>query len=215
MFCIGEVSNAEMLANIFGCPLEVLPTSYLGLPLGAIGSRVGIWDPVIQLVERKLETWKARFLSFGARLTMVKSVLASLPVYFMSLFKAPASVTNSLERLQRRFLWSGVGEKERIHWISWSKVKTARELGGLGVQDLQSLNLALLSKWVWRFGTERSAWWRCLIKVKCGGGPSEWQPTWGFRSAGCSIWKWVVLYSFSFWLHGHVDPGGGCMCVLV
>ncbi|CAN1815910.1 Putative ribonuclease H protein At1g65750 [Linum perenne] len=146
---------------------------------------------------------------------MIKSVLASLPVYFMSLFKAPNSVITRIERLQNRFLWAGFSETDKIHWIGWDTVKTSRNNGGLGIHDLKCLNLALLNKWVWRFGVERSAWWRRLIVQKCGVGPSDWQLFWGFRSAGCSVWKWIVLHSSSFWLHGFIDPGEGVLFGLI
>ncbi|GAU10089.1 hypothetical protein TSUD_422280, partial [Trifolium subterraneum] len=41
--------------------------------------------------------WNSRFLSFGGRLVMLKSVLTSLPVYALSFFKAP-SARYGLER---------------------------------------------------------------------------------------------------------------------
>ncbi|CAN1807687.1 Putative ribonuclease H protein At1g65750 [Linum perenne] len=207
MYVLGDVPNARRLASIFGCSVDKLPTTYLGLPLGADGGRVSIWEPVTNSMERKLQSWKAKYLSFGARLTMIKSVLSSLPVYFLSMFKAPNLVIKKLERLQKRFFWAGISEKNKIHWVSWDKVKTAKKLGGLGVHDLKSLNLALLCKWVWRYGVERTTWWRRLVDEKCGTGLSEWQPRWEFRSAGCSVWKWIVHHSSVFWHYGHIDPG--------
>ncbi|CAN0887989.1 hypothetical protein LINGRAHAP2_LOCUS15726 [Linum grandiflorum] len=44
---------------------------------------------------------------------------------------------------------------------------------------------------------------------KCGNGPSEWLHVWNFRSAGCSVWRWIVQASSEFWVHGYLDPGGG------
>ena len=209
MFVIGEVVDAASCANIFGCEIETLPTSYLGLPLGAHSSKASLWDPVLHNLERKLEGWKARHLSFGARTTLLQSVLSSLPVYFMSLYKAPSSVIAKVEKLQRRFLWSGTNDKDMIHWINWDLVKTSKRRGGLGIQDMKSLNSTLLGKWVWRYAVERSAWWRTLIVAKCGEGPSSWQPVWNLRQTGLSVWKWIVLHSSSFWSHGYIDPGGG------
>ncbi|CAN1310653.1 Putative ribonuclease H protein At1g65750, partial [Linum perenne] len=198
----------EYLTDIFGCPLASLPSAYLGLPLG---STKKLWDPVIARLDRRLDTWKTRFLSFRGRLMLIKSILSSLPVYFLSHFKAPSSVITSLEIIQNHFLWSGVSDLDKIHWISWNLVKTPKRLGGLGVQGLRSLNTALLCKWHWRFAVERSAWWRELIISKCGVGPSEWQPIWHFTYTGLSLWKWVVSVSSTFWTYGFIDPGGG-MC---
>ncbi|CAN1732048.1 Putative ribonuclease H protein At1g65750 [Linum perenne] len=210
MYSVGKVPDAAHLASIFGCPIASFPSYYLGLPFGSRGFSSKLWDPVISSMERRLQSWKARFLSFGGRLVLIKSVLSSLPVYYLSLFKAPSSIVLGLERIQNQFLWSGVSDSEKIHWISWNLIKTPRRLGGLGVQDLRSLNTALLCKWHWRFAVERSAWWRKLIISKCGAGPSDWQPVWHFRSAGLSVWKWVVPYSHTFWTYGSIDPGRMC-----
>ncbi|CAN0885613.1 Putative ribonuclease H protein At1g65750 [Linum grandiflorum] len=171
-----------------------------------------MWDPVFQNLERKIASWKAKFLSFGARVTLLKSVLSSLPVYYLSLFKAPTKVISRLEQLQNQFLWAGNLDSEKIHWIEWNTVKTPKCRGGLGVQDLHVLNIALMSKWSWRFGTERNAWWRKLIVTKCGLGHFEWSPRWNLGPAGCSVWRWVVQFSSKFWQFGFIDPGGGSFC---
>ena len=55
-----------------------------------------------------------------------------MPCYFLSLFKIPASVAAKIERLQRGFLWSGVGEEKRDHLVSWDVVCKPKAIGGLG-----------------------------------------------------------------------------------
>ncbi|CAN1147188.1 Putative ribonuclease H protein At1g65750 [Linum perenne] len=93
-----------------------------------------------------LETWKARLLSIGGRITMLKSVLSQMSIYHLSLFKAPASVIKDLERIQNKFLWEGTGEVRKPHLVRWDTVKTPISRGGLEVLDLKLLNMALLSK---------------------------------------------------------------------
>ena len=58
----------------------------------------------------KLAGWKKLYLLKGARLTLVKSMISSLPVYFLSLFPIPASVNRQIEKLQHEFLWGGMGD---------------------------------------------------------------------------------------------------------
>ncbi|CAN1782834.1 Putative ribonuclease H protein At1g65750 [Linum perenne] len=125
------------------------------------------------------------------------------------MFKAPSHVIKRIESLQCRFLWAGDLQRDKIHWIAWDLVKSPRANGGLGVQDLKILNTALLGKWAWRFATERNAWWRTLLVVKCGLGRSDWQSSWNEGPAGCSIWKGIVSFNPVFWRHGFLDPGGG------
>ena len=59
--------------------------------------------------------------------------LSHIPNYFPSLFKIPASVAAKIERLQRDFLWSGVGEGKRDHLVSWDVMCKPRVKGGLGL----------------------------------------------------------------------------------
>ncbi|CAN1223225.1 Putative ribonuclease H protein At1g65750 [Linum perenne] len=148
-------------------------------------------------------------LSFGGRLTLLKSVLSSLPLYSLSLFKAPVSVIKELERLQNKFLWEGCREERKHHLVRWEMVKASLQNGGLGILDLRLMNEALLGKWVWRFAVERNAWWRRLISCKIGCGFSFWRPTWDLQGAGWSVWRDIVLVSSRFWEYALLDPGGG------
>ena len=63
---------------------------YLGLPIGGDSRKLSFWKPVVDRIMNRLSSWKNKFLSFGGRLVLLKYVLSSLPVYFLSFFKAPA-----------------------------------------------------------------------------------------------------------------------------
>jgi len=102
---VGEEENIQLLAGVLGCSIDYFPSTYLGLPLGARFKEQAIWDPIIGRFEKRLSGWKARYLSKGGRLTLIKSILSSLPTYFLSLFPIPSSVANKLEAIQRSFLW--------------------------------------------------------------------------------------------------------------
>lgn len=91
--------------------MGILPTVYLGMPLDWKYKEVEIWDNIIERYEKRLAQWKAQYLSLGGRVTLINSVLDSLPTYIMSLFHIPASVVKKLNRLRRDFLWKG--NKER------------------------------------------------------------------------------------------------------
>ncbi|GJV44440.1 putative RNA-directed DNA polymerase [Tanacetum coccineum] len=96
-------SDAESLVADLGCSHEILPFIYLGLP---VGKRIGYydgWNMVINHFRDQLSSWKANSLSIGGRLTLVKSMLGILPIYYLSLFKAPVSIINTLESIRSRF----------------------------------------------------------------------------------------------------------------
>ena len=84
--------------------------TYLGLPLGAKFKLKAIWDPILMKLERSLSGWKSLYLSKGGKMTLIKSTLSSLPTYFLSLFPIPVNVAVRIDKIQRDFLWCGVGE---------------------------------------------------------------------------------------------------------
>ena len=82
---IGEVSNLEDLVEALGCKEGSLPSTYLKLPLGAPFKSSRVWDGVEKRFRIRLVLWRREYLSKGGRLTLLKSTLSSLLMYFVSL----------------------------------------------------------------------------------------------------------------------------------
>ena len=51
---VGNVENAYVLAKEFGCKLGTLPSTYLGLPLGALFRSIAVWDGVEERFHKRL-----------------------------------------------------------------------------------------------------------------------------------------------------------------
>ena len=168
IFPIGGRENVEALMAELGCKAGLLPTTYLGLPLGALHKSVGIWDPIKERFKRRLATWKRQYISKGGRVTLIRNTMSNLPIYFMSLFSILSLVCKRLEKIQRDFLW-GVGNLEKKpHLVKWATICIDKKVGGLGVRGIHKLNKALLGKWIWRFANERNPLWREAIRRKFG-----------------------------------------------
>lgn len=49
---VGEVDNIEEIVQVLNFKVGTLPTTYLGLPLGASSKDLAVWNPVIERVEQ-------------------------------------------------------------------------------------------------------------------------------------------------------------------
>ena len=130
---------------------------YLGLPLGVSAKRNSVWQPLIQKIKKKLSLWKGRILSQASRLSLIKSTLSALPMYYLSIFKMPMGVMNVINRHLRNFFWSGGTHSKKLHRVRWDFIARPKEFGGLGVLDISIQNKALLTKWLWRLHDESEA----------------------------------------------------------
>ena len=99
------------------CNLLSIPFVYLGIPIRANPRRCHMWNPILEKCEKALNKWTQRHLSFGGRVTIIQSVLTSLPIYFLSFFRIPKKVVEKLVYIQRRFLWGGGIDQNKIAWF--------------------------------------------------------------------------------------------------
>ena len=97
-----------------------LPIRYLGIQLGANHRKVATWRPIIDKIEKKLSGWKASLLSQAGKLVLIKTVLNSLPIFYLGLFKMPKSVAKKIISLQSRFFWSKGNGKRGLVSVSWN-----------------------------------------------------------------------------------------------
>ncbi|KAK9048814.1 hypothetical protein SSX86_032219 [Deinandra increscens subsp. villosa] len=157
--------EVKSMAEILNCADGSIPFDYLGMVVGANMNRIASWKSVVDTFERRLSRWKAKVLSFGGRLTLVKSVLDSLPTYFFSVYKAPKGVINQLEKIRFRFLWGGNCDANKIHWVNRNEVCKPKRYGGLGLVKLEDFNLSLLAKWLWRLKAEEGSLWGRVVSA--------------------------------------------------
>lgn len=111
-----QISDVQLehFADFLACSF---PTLHLGLLLCLGGASKQVWDPVLERKEKKLALWKEKYLSLGSHITLIKSVLSNLPIYFLSVFKCPSPVTLCTKKIQRDFLWQGKGDSKKIPFV--------------------------------------------------------------------------------------------------
>lgn len=139
----GEIHG---LASLLNCRVMKVPFTYLGLPVGGNPRRISFWDTVVKKMSGRLTQWRKKVVSFGGRLTLISSVLSSIPLFYLSFFNMPQGVINKCRRIMRSFLWGGKEDRRSVAWVSWEVICKPKELGGLGLRDWESFNQALLGK---------------------------------------------------------------------
>eukprot|EP00261_Vitis_vinifera_P037702 XP_019078945.1 PREDICTED: uncharacterized protein LOC109123490 [Vitis vinifera] len=143
---VGRVENLENLALEAGCKVGRLPSSYLGIPLGANHKSVAVWDGVEERFRKRLALWKRQFISKGGRITLIRSTLSSMPIYLMSLLRMPRVVSLRLEKIQRDFLWGGGALERKPHLVNWDTVCMDRDGGkvspktAMGVAEVSDMS---------------------------------------------------------------------------
>ncbi|XP_026416323.1 uncharacterized protein LOC113311737 [Papaver somniferum] len=127
LIAIGDMPELSVWPSEFGCATDKLPFMYLDMPLGAKANFKRICDPIIEKFEEILSLWRQISLSKGGKLALLKCLPTSLPIYYFSLFKAPATVIKTLEKKMRNFLWEH-GAGSMVSLIGVSFVLTKREV---------------------------------------------------------------------------------------
>lgn len=158
----------EMACNFLHCSQGVFPFKYLGLPVGANHRRCSTWQPLIDLLDRKLNSWGNKYISFGGRIVLINSVLNFIPIFYLSFMKMSVVVWKKIVHLQKEFLWGGVGGGRKISWMKWKSICQKKENGGLGVRDIRVVNVSFLAKWRWRLLVGDNALWKEVLVAKYG-----------------------------------------------
>ena len=82
---------------MIGCKVGILLSIYLGLPLGAPFKSVATWDGEEERTRRRLTMWMRLYICKGERITLIRTMMASLPIFFMSLLSIPRLVRMQIE----------------------------------------------------------------------------------------------------------------------
>jgi len=158
----------DMACTFLNCNEGSLPFKYLGLPVGANPSSYSTWEPLLEHVSTRLNSWGNKYISFGGRVVLLNSVINAIPVFYLSFLKMPGKVWRKLVKIQREFLWGGVTGGRKISWVKWRSVCHPKGRGGLGVRDIRVVNISLLAKWRWRLLNGENALWKEVLIEKYG-----------------------------------------------
>ena len=86
------------IKKIIGYEIGSLPNSYLGLPMG-LSPPNSFWNSLIDKIHSKLEGWKGSLLSQACKFVVLRSILQSVSLYALSLFKILKNISLAIEKI--------------------------------------------------------------------------------------------------------------------
>jgi hypothetical protein len=86
---------------------ESFPCRYLGLQLHTRPLKKVHVQPLIEHIAHRLPGWKGKWLNSAGCLTLVSSVLSSIPTYHLTVFPLAVWARKRIDGIRRSFLWKG------------------------------------------------------------------------------------------------------------
>jgi hypothetical protein len=104
MYCFGEARELQdEYSTVFGCKSGSFSFKYLGIPMHYRKFSNKDWTVLEERIEKRLSSWKGKYLSVGGRLVLMNSVLTSLVIFMMSFFEVPRGVLEKIDLYRSRF----------------------------------------------------------------------------------------------------------------
>jgi hypothetical protein len=154
------------IKSILHVPNSTFEEKYLGLPTPDGRMKGDQFQPILNRFTKRLTNWAERFMSHGAKDTLIKSVAQAIPAYAMGIFKMSMGFCKEYERLIQDFWWGDDKENKKVHWMAWENMIKPKGRGGLGFRDIHLFNQALLARQAWRLVQNPNSLCARIIKAR-------------------------------------------------
>ena len=139
-YVVGEKvsrDRCQIIEEVTGFQRKKLPINYLGCTLFTGRKKIDYFGSILKKIEKKLIGWKAKTLSHGARIVLIKHVFQSLSFYNLAAIDPPKAILQRIDSICVNFLWSEGDHGFKYHWVAWNKCCLPFHEGGLGFRCMQ------------------------------------------------------------------------------
>ena len=102
---------------------------------------------------------------------MLKSYLASIPIYLLSMIRFPKWAVEYINSQMANFLWHDADGKHKYH-LSNCHSLAKKDHGGWGIPDISNINLCLFASWINRYHLSDNVIWKKIVDYKYNNNPN-------------------------------------------
>lgn len=124
-----ELDEKEYWANMLNCQLGDLPIKYLGMPVSDHKLGLAAFEPLVMKLSKRLDPWKGKYNSSGARLILSNTCLSSLPIYMMGFYFFHDRTHGKMDSIRSSFYWQGADGLNKYHMMKWDGVTIPKDYG--------------------------------------------------------------------------------------
>ncbi|PKU76817.1 Putative ribonuclease H protein [Dendrobium catenatum] len=140
-----------------------LHLTYLGIPISPKRLKASHFQPLLSKITALLAGWKNKFLSFVGRVQFIKFTIINSIAYWIRGSIIPKGCCDTINKLCSKFLFHNNLVERKLHLISWSKVNTPKDAGGLGIPSIDALYFGVFCSKIGRFYNNQnllSCWYK-------------------------------------------------------
>jgi hypothetical protein len=130
----------------------MFPAFSVLMNLALVMSFLHLFDEIIFLSEAHI--------SFGVSHTLF------FTYSMLSFFKFPKWVLGLINSQMANCLWNDFEGHRKLHLANWSLICKRKAFGGIGIPNLDNVNLCLLSSWVKRYEQDNGKLWKTMVDHK-------------------------------------------------
>uniref|UniRef100_A0A803N7C0 Reverse transcriptase domain-containing protein n=1 Tax=Chenopodium quinoa TaxID=63459 RepID=A0A803N7C0_CHEQI len=123
--------------------------TYLGCPMDVDGRSTNAFNDIVSKITCKLSSWKFLSLSQAGKLVLINGILVAMASHILSAYLLPKCIMRKISLLILKFWRSSSMDNRPNNWRKTSLLEQHKHDGGIGLRNINNLNLALVFKQAW------------------------------------------------------------------
>lgn len=150
------ISKQDDIKKITKFQSYPFPMQYLGCPVYCGRKKVVYYNNMVAKVVNKVQGWQTKYLSYGGKAVLIKSVLQSLPLQLLSVVQPSKGVLKQMEKIMANFFWGKDDNRYKKCWKTWGDLCLPGQEGEVGFRSLQDICNSFWTKLWWNFRTQNT-----------------------------------------------------------